>query len=621
LNLVPTPAPSSSANVTGTPAAATTGSNLTIATPLPGDYSIPVTVTDALGHSVSRVFTLHVALPAAITTENAFQDCIGASGDIMGYSSTCQLAPKYDGNGHIVAYEVPFHDSYGGFQYHFVIGRSDLTITGSAIGGNADTTLRRVLYTPNPQVLALDYSIMAPASTARTTECPFCPIDSGTLPITRVTISNFTFDGNRYGDFGTETQQPLHCNLDPNSIFKTQETFNDLYLGLGGVFWVRNSDFINSPDTALSLGADGSNGLPGHYSTVSYCNFGQGGFGIRPQGGDPDTESAPQTATRATAIMLKGNNTRAISNNISYAGTSPIAFNHDQYGGGGGNNQWAYWNTMFQNRYEMSDGIPGGMVASYGVTVHATIAANSVDGNHWPPDSACATRDGNGNCLVNFETKCPWVPPPTPQGDLPKLQANACAEISGTGHGLYNNELKNCTGGGMAVNTDNVPTQSVTISSTNPLLNGDAPRFIENNDDDGIVVFGKPNFIPVSGITLDAVMSQSNCGFGISLRNVLDSNNYVGFINGSCISGNALPGTNPNLQTGCVGTSLTGSADGSSRDVFWCSENSQPTNHFPASYTQYQPPSNNYNWTACPTVTPEVPACTRLTVPRATMRQ
>lgn len=160
------------------------------------------------------------AMPVAaqISTLSGFQDCIGANGASLGYSTTCELSAA--GSPYLVTTPL-------------IIGRSGIVVTGSSL---SSTVLRR-----NSSSLA----VILKASSAA---------------ITNVTVSHLTLDGNRYG-------VGLSCLTTQLNIF-------DMDLALGGIFTVQWVDFVNAPDTALRLGGTsvGSSG-----SSVSFSNFGQSG--------------------------------------------------------------------------------------------------------------------------------------------------------------------------------------------------------------------------------------------------------------------------------------------------------------------------------------------------------
>jgi hypothetical protein len=623
-NTIPEGLTYSAQTLNGTPVATLSGTLVPLAsggyqfnatTTYAGTYNFMMTVTDSAGRTDTANMMLTVMPPPSLSSSAALQDCIGPNGANMGYGMICQLAPG--------TYQAPFPDSYGNAQSNFVIGRSGympsgssspvwLTVTGYSIGGPADTVLQR-------------FSENIPTDTY-TNVIMTAPL-SGSVGY--VAINNLTFDGNRYG-FGINGAG-ISCWNNPQGLGYqappgyqgNQLAYIDLFLEYGGPFQVESVDFINAPGTALLLGGTGNANLA---SSVSYSNFGQGGTGIGPGGGAAQGLDGPQTATRFTAIYLEGSYTAALYNRISYAG-SGITFDRD--GNNVGTNQTAYGNTLTQNRYELPDGISGGQFAVYQFVTNAFVAANVMDGAGWPTADLWDNPDPiTGLPTKQLATGCTMVSQ-TP------LQVDGI-EASGVGHGFFNNEITHYTGGGMAISDgDTVATKDVTISSNNPSDPNDAPRFIEYNASDGIVLFGPPHPAPAdtAGVTLDAVFVQNNAGFGVSSYFVEndDPNKYIGFINGSCISGNGSV-TSPWNGCGGVCISATGpvklppggcllnhltppanqifaSAPGRSQDVNWCynptnldktTNQPQPANPQPNSWTTYSPKSKGYQSTPCP---------------------
>jgi hypothetical protein len=547
------------------------GYTFSTSTTLAGTYNFTVTVTDSGNpvRSTSLNASMVVAPAAILSSLAAFQDCIGAYGPVLGYNlpaptdpvqpkqpsgvqmTGCQLAAGrynvgptaylYDG----VTPTVPFTDSYGNHQHQLVIGRSNLVITGTDQGGGAaDTVLRRG--DPTYYGLAWDSAIMTAAEDAG---CPFCPSDLSLLPITNVTIEYLTFDGNRYDWYGEPVPSgppppaPIQCTT-------AQLQYIDLYLGpgfktTGGIFTVWWDDFINSPDTALLLAGTGSV-QTGLASTVSYSNFGQGGYGIESSGGRPGTAPDLGSATggRFTAIYMEGAYTGAYYNAVSYAGTTGLTLDTDGIWHSGGYGQFVYGNHFFNNRYEGSDNASGGQLAMYPSTSWSTWAGNVIDGNNWKTNSQTV----NG---------CPVQAGLVSEG----------VEVNGTGHRFYNNEIANNVSGGMAIGTalkygDTFNTAQIVVSASNPWYPSDTQRYIENNGGDGIVVYGgyrcpdsdspycntcrfpdgspgpchttDPTFDQVQGLTLDTLQILNNKGFGVSLYyvdNYTDGNGkqYLGF--------------------------------------------------------------------------------------------
>ena len=439
--------------------------------------------------------------PSVVLTTNLsdFQTCIGPSSAAV----TCMLAPG--------RYPVPLPATgQAGLQ----IGRSNVIIAGG--GGPGDTILYR-------DAASLTY-IMEPNAA-----------------VSHVTISNLTFDGNRYG-FGTGATGAISC-LPGNA------GLDDLATDVGSSYInVEWDDFINAPGTALVLA--------GYGSTVSTSSFGQGGFGVGPGGGTAAPETvAGQTATRSTAVYANDSYNGAYYNNIAYAGTAGITLN--------GANQTAYGNMLFQNRYELSDWapvgtarcLPGGCLEQGGQLVltgditqtltggcpghtcssNATVAGNVIVGNNWPPLS--------GPPYPAQATGCPWG-----TGGA----YNAGVEAYGFGHFFYNNESNTHTGSGMQLAGSN-PTGNITISSANIFNSSDPTRSVEGNSASGIVFLGpisNSSFIyPAVGVTLDDVVVQNNNGVGVALDTVSNNGTYIGFVNNACLSGPLQADTSPRSWT------------------------------------------------------------------------
>jgi hypothetical protein len=591
---------SSAGVLSGTIVPESGGYPFTTTTTLAGTYKFTVTVTDGAGHQASLNVTVTFLVPQVLSSLAALQDCIGPSGAVMGHGMICELASgAYNVGPTAYSYgstnTVAFTDSYGRLQHQLVIGRSgnssgNLVITGTPVsGGAADTVLRRG--DPTQYLAAWDSAIMTTAGTAASTTCDFCP-SSSSLPITGVTVEYLTFDGNRYDSYGA-SGQPLHCQ-------SAQLQYIDLYLGpngasQNGIFTVQSDDFINSPDTAFLLSGTGSS-QPAAASTVSFSNFGQGGYGIGPTGGQPGSEMQDATATRFTAMYIEGTYTGAYYNNAAYAGTSGLTLDKDF--NSQGIYQTVYGNQFTNNRYEGSDGISGSQVAMYPATSWGTFAGNVIDGNNWEVPANGTT---NG-CSTTF-------------------QYVAGIEVNGTGHRFYNNEVTNHTGGGMAIGTQPAPGQPFTtgqivVSAYNPWDPNDAPRLIENNGSDGIVVYGgyrcalcNPadlTFDQVKGLILDTLQIRNNKGYAVSLYyslNYTDINNkmYYGFSQENpdgtqsqaymCGNGTVLY----NRDCGSGSQPVPGSQSGTvgNNDVHWCSNvvPIQPTFYFPSSYNPPVPPA------------------------------
>jgi len=526
---------SSSVTFNGIVATHTTWSQTVIQVLVPPGQTTGNVVVTVNGYQAiaPQQFTVNSTITTGPNFPTDFQDCINQSGTPTN-PLTCELLPGiYTLNG---AYSP------------LTIGGSNLIITGG--GGPGDTTLRRGNSTLE--------SIMTVVATVTT--------------VTNVTISNLTFDGNRYG-FGTAP--PSGASTPPNlSCLPGNSGYWDLDLSLPatgpgsgptGAFTLEWLDFINAPATALLLGGAGS--------TVSVSNVGQGtvapgGAGYGP-GGVYGAETAAQTATRSAGISIT-DGTGAWYNNISYAGTAGLAL-----GGLSGAPQYAYGNKLTQNRYELSDWTLPGMGTCPASTVggclnqggqlltggtNVSVAANVIIGNLWPTPANPAL--GLGPPYTTPATNCPW-------GN--GTAVNAGIEAYGSQLQFYNNEINTNTGSGMSLAGGN-PTSDVTLSSANPWDSTEPPRAIEGNSHGGIVFVGPnsnpsnfpPNCSPPNcwtagvGVTLDDVVVLNNNGYGVSLDGVSNDTShanpinyagYLGFINNACLIGPLQTPTSPSSWT------------------------------------------------------------------------
>ncbi len=486
------------------------GSSILVLVP-PGQTTGNVVVTVNGYQTIApQQFTVNSTIITGPNFPTDFQDCLNNTSGTPTNPLTCELLPG-------------IYTVYG--YASLTIGASNLVITGG--GGPGETTLRR-----GSSSLTLE-SIMT--------------VVAGAATVTNVTISNLTFDGNRFGpglgmSCGTENNSwDLDLSLPPPGQPGS---------GTTGAFTVEWVDFINSPATALLLGGAGS--------TVSVSNVGQGGTGYLP-GGGYGTQTVPgQMATRFTGISIT-DGTGAWYNNISYAGTAGLAL-----GGLSGAPQYAYGNKLTQNRYEMPDTSPipgfgcptapclnqGGQLFVSGTNV--SIAANVIVGNGWPSVAS--------------------PPYPLPATNCPLANgtaANAGVEAYGFGHSFYNNEINTNTGSGMSF-AGSVATGDITISSANPWdpigPTGDTTRSINRNSNAGISFLGPSTNAaftnPAVGVTLDDVVVQSNAKFAVVLDSVsndtshanpINSAAYLGFINNGCLVG----GTTPQVDTSLLGTTAT----------------------------------------------------------------
>jgi hypothetical protein len=450
-----------------------------------GTFTFTVRAVDTAGQSGTATLTVTVLGPAATLAD--FQSCLSGN---MPYdtAATCALQPN------------PL-DPFGRYAVTTAtnplrIGRSGFVITG--IEG--------------PYGYPVLYRADNPSGES--------DIMIGGTGVTGVTIQNLTFDGNRYGFLGAGPSKDLSC-MGLNNYY-------DLHLHAGGTFTVQWVDFINAPGTALFMS--------GYGSSVSFSNFGQGGYGVGPSGPiGVVLESAPQSATRTTAVWLSGSNNGAWYNAIAYAGTAAINLN--------GSTQTFYGNLLYQNRYELSDGSTGGSVFLDPGSSNAFVAGNVINGNLW------FTR---ANDKTPLATGCLG-----PQG---ADQFPGGVEVYGYGHGFYNNEIEQHRGSGIGgAGSEN--TGRITISSQNPSDPSDTPRYIEMNAFNGIQFLGFDNFgnpacgntgwldqdnvchpvRPVVGVTLYNINVRNNAPFDVDLDSVSNDSTvgfygpYNGFLNSSCI--------------------------------------------------------------------------------------
>jgi hypothetical protein len=469
----------------------------------------------------TKAFSLNVVVPALLTSLDMLQDCISAQGATMGYGSTCQLSPDPDQSTPYLVFSP------------LLIGRSNIVITGTMLAGPADTVLRRAAPTVSNIMLVESDSI------------------------TDVTVQYLTFDGNRYG-FGT-AGQGLSCLKQQFQMIDLKLAVNspppvaplDPFFYSFGNFLVQWVDFINAPDTALVIAGGGF---------LRLSNFGMAAHGIGPTGAEIQ-ETGEQAATRFTAAYISGNNNGALYNAIYNAGTAGMTLE--------GSGQTVYSNLIRRNRYEISDGSGGGQLALWRGAANAYVAGNVINGDSWPPQDPS----------YSLATLCPNV----------GVQQNGGGEVNGVGHSFYNNEVEQHTGDGIVFKAD-YPTTSgqITVSSRNPSDGFDTPRYIEGNAGYGGIVFlGPPDsrYTPVQGVTLDAVLSRNNAGWGVYLEGVQNYAGFIGFINGSCMSQNR-GNTDPANDAGNVGSDTT----------------TNLTNHIPTCGSA-NPCYNSINGGACPVTT------------------
>lgn len=419
---------------------------------------------DSSGWSQAGAWTV----PVISSSVAALQNCITSSGPSDVGPKTCILTASS------IPYQVTSAST-------LTIARSNLIITGSG--------------TPGETILVRDSAsvgaIMTPSSTS----------------ITNVTISNLTFDGNRYGP-----GLALNCLAGNNDYTDLDLDFGGLPQGSFTVQWV---DFINGPGDSLHLSGG---------STVSVSNFGQGGYGIGPSG-SLGSETAIQAANRSTAVWVDGSGGGASYNAVAFAGTAAITIN--------GSAQAVLGNLLQQNRYELSDVNPDGSVNGGGQLVlnpgssSAVVAGNVINGNYWPNvpgGTQLAT-----NCYLGSGTA-----------------NNSGIEGYGAGHQLYNNEVEQNLGSGIVFpGILNSGTEHILISSANPRQSNDSPRYIEANAEGGIVFLGpmtnSTQFpTPAQGVILDDVLVRGNALTAVVLDGVQNASvggvNYYGFTYNACLS-------------------------------------------------------------------------------------
>jgi hypothetical protein len=209
---------------------------------------------------------------------------------------------------------------------------------------------------------------------------------------TGVALQWITIDGNRYAN-------GYNC-LNPNSAVIDVD-----FSSMAGNGVVQYVDFIRSAGTALYIG--------GSSTTVSYSYFGYG------YSGNGLSVSAQQSAARSTniaignsyAIAVNGepstwaDNSGAWFNTVQYAGTAGVAVQYSQ-------NSYVVGNYLFQNRYEMADGVIGGQLFVADQTTSNLVADNTVDGNEWTTGSGTTVNDcsvGAGLAPTGIEGSGPYT--------------------------------------------------------------------------------------------------------------------------------------------------------------------------------------------------------------------
>lgn len=322
--------------------------------------------------------------------------------------------------------------------------------------------------------------------------------------LTGVIIEYLTFDGNRFAVPGYN----LSC-LSGNSNYWDL----DLCPGAGscsssGTVTVQYVDFENAPGDALRIA--------GSPSTVSYSNF---------------SPLGSASATRSTAVRLYGSQSGAYYNTIDYAGTAGINVL--------GSGDYVYGNYLGQNRYEQSDGGPGGQLYLDAGSSNASVTANFINGNYWhttgQPVNGCSTPN-NG------------------------VTGPSGVEAYGSNQYLYNNGVIQNMGTGIQVGGSN-PTGPFKITITNPWDSSDVVRCVYHNGG-GVSFLGPGNCggactHAVTGVTLDAIQVMDNNNNCPSCQPAvyLNQSSGTGFVNnehpggGSFIRGTVGLVESPNPDT------------------------------------------------------------------------
>jgi hypothetical protein len=408
------------------------------------------------------------AIPTGISIDNLtdFQSCLSTGWNAthtVNYGNVCQLTRGL--------YMVPCSVGSAGcgagdISGPLIIGRSGtrsspLWVLGTAVSGVADTILQR----------------------SATSLKSIMTVGKG---ITYVDIDNLTFDGNRYAGCSSISVCGPRVGLGLNCLPATDNSIADLNAGAGGVVTIQYVDFINAPWIALILG--------GTASTLSYSNL---GLGFR-------SETAAETATRATGVFLMGQSSGVYYSNIYYAGGSAI----NLYQGTG---QYVYGNTLIEDQYELSyagcqySGCPpgGGQLFIDPATTGATVAANVIDGNYWRTLATPPPING-----------CPVAPNQTSLG----------IEAYGNGHRFLNNSIMRNMSSGITLGGSS-PTNNITISGLNSFDANDTPRYIQDNHWGGIRFLGPKTCGNIcsytsSGVTLSHLRVVRNNAYGIYLESV-----------------------------------------------------------------------------------------------------
>jgi len=216
------------------------------------------------------------------------------------------------------------------------------------------------------------------------------------------------------------------------------------------------------------------------------------------------------TWSRSTGLMLgrviAGSPPQYIGNGSVYAsdfsrsGTAAI----NVQGAGGSR---VSGNLLWENRYEMPDGIGGGQLYLEQGSGNVTVDENTIDGNNWQ----------TGSTPING-----CAPPSTPQ-------LASGVEAYGSDLYFYNNSIARHTSVGMGF----TGVTNITVSGNNPYCSScvtNNPKYVQLNKAFGIWFYNA--LASNSGVTLDHVRSVSNDWDGVNI----DSTSGTGFINDACLS-------------------------------------------------------------------------------------
>jgi hypothetical protein len=255
---------------------------------------------------------------------------------------------------------------------------------------------------------------------------------------TNIRLENIKFDGNRYAV--TMSGGTLGCAPVNDALAEINFT------GVGQVA-VANINVIRSVSHSIII--------EGSYSSVTTSDFGW------------SSNSDPTLGARNTAIILRGQGSVASYNRVAYSGGAGISLESTL--------QVAYGNTLYKNRYEMTDGVGGGQIY-INATVNATaVAANTIDGGYWHRDSVYDSSKTTVNTCTAVSGH-PLSHSSYPHG----------IEGSGSQHQYYNNHILQNLGFGMLIRKqesgyNSTPTTDTVISTENPWVANQPRTFVELN--------------------------------------------------------------------------------------------------------------------------------------------